>query len=57
LDKDLLLDKIKSMREMLNKRFDKNGRVEAIVKALKALREVEEETLERCASERNTKEE
>ena len=30
---------------MLNKRFDKNGRVEAIVKALKALREVEEETL------------
>jgi len=45
LDKDLLLDKIKSMREMLNKRFDKNGRVEAIVKALKALRKVEEETL------------
>jgi hypothetical protein len=45
LEKDLLLDKIKSMREMLNKRFDKNGRVEAIVKALKALREVEEETL------------
>jgi hypothetical protein len=45
LDKDLLLDKIKSMRDMLNKRFDKNGGAEAIVKALKALKKVEEETL------------
>ena len=42
LDKDLLLDRIKVMREMINKKFDKTGRVEAIVKALKR---VEEETL------------
>jgi len=42
LDKDLMLDKIKEMRETINKHYDKNGRVEAIVKALKR---VEEETL------------
>ena len=42
LNKDLLLDKIKSMRDMINKQFDKDGQVEAIVKALKR---VEEETL------------
>jgi hypothetical protein len=42
LDKDLMLDKIKEMREAVNTHYDKNGRVEAIVKALKR---VEEETL------------
>jgi hypothetical protein len=42
LNKDLLLDKIKAMRDLINNKFDKNGRVEAIVKAL---RKVEEETL------------
>ena len=40
LEKDLLLDKIKEMREMIKGRYDKTGRVEAIVKAL---RRVEEE--------------
>ncbi len=42
LEKDLILDKIKEIRESINKRFDKNWRVDAIVKALKR---VEEETL------------
>jgi hypothetical protein len=42
LDRALMLDKIKELRESVNKHYDKNGRVEAIVKALKR---VEEETL------------
>ena len=40
-NKDLLQDKIRQLREAVNKHFDKGGKVEAIVKALK---KAEEET-------------
>jgi hypothetical protein len=33
IDKDLLPDKLRAMKNMINKHFDKNGRVEVIVKA------------------------
>jgi hypothetical protein len=33
-NKDLLLDKIKELRKLVNKRHEKGGRVEAILKAL-----------------------
>jgi hypothetical protein len=39
LSKDLLLDKIKAMRQSINKQFDRTGRVDAIVKALKKVEE------------------
>jgi hypothetical protein len=39
LNKDLLLDKIKAMRESINQQFDRTGRVEAIVQALKKVEE------------------
>ena len=39
LDKDLLLEKIRAMRESINQQFDRTGRVEAIVKALKKVEE------------------
>ena len=50
LGKDLLLDKIKEMREMINRRFDKTGRVEAIVKALKRVEEEAENEAPRKGS-------
>jgi hypothetical protein len=34
-NKNLVLDKIRELRTIINKRFDKTGRIEAIVKALK----------------------
>ncbi len=51
-NKDMLRDKIKELRKHINARFDKGGRVEVIVKALK---KAEEEASNNAVRKNNIK--